>query len=500
VLLATGCFSPDDTEESGSTGTDGTSTSAGPGDTGNPETSSTDPTPGTSMVTTDADTSGGMSMGQVRAIHAAAGVGAVDLYLAGEGAPVVEGLDYAEASPWIDVSMPSVTFEVRVAGESAESEPLYVSDPIAVDGARVNAVAGGTLDAESDDAAFRLLAIAEDWGASLAGRARARVVHAGPDAPTLTVGEVTVPRFESSDAEGFALELAGDRLQVDDDAANGLTSFTTPAVADGDEVLFIAAGELQRLAREDAGFVLLMVGREGVLGVVRQDPELFLVHGSRELVPVVFCAGEDNLAANVAYGELESGRVSPGTYDMSLYSYPGGCVGRQDLLSTNTTGELEAGGRYLVLATGEPNPEPQEAGVQAATFTDAFSLGETDALVRFVHGASYTEIFVGSVIDGQIPAINVYTDAIEWRDESDEVPLMPSQYILGVANAGMGAMPPLTPLYTVQFDALPGARQWVIAAGDATPDSKEEGGLQALVVDTTPPQWSTAVVDFVQVP
>lgn len=95
---------------------------------------------------------------------------------------------------------------------------------------------------------------------------------------------------------------------------------------------------------------------------------------------------------------------------MRIYSYPSGCVGQE--LAGNSTGPLAAGGRYLRLVTGESFPEDNgEAGIQVATFDDAYTLDDDDsARVRFVHGASYTQIYLGSVVDGEIAAPNVYTE------------------------------------------------------------------------------------------
>lgn len=507
ALLVAGCFSPEG-------GADvATDTDAGSSSTETPETSTSSTSElGTTSDTTDSPTTvadsstGTVVTGEVRAVHAALGADAVDIYLAGEATPAFAGLEFTDASDWLDVPAGTWTFEFRPAGAPADSDPVYVSDAVTVnDDTRATAIASGELGAADDAAAFRLVVVEEDWGAALADRARGRIVHVGSDAPTLgfdgiDVGE-TVARFESTDAEGFGVGTEGtERLMVLDSEGGDamLTSFTPPPVAEGDEVLLVATGRLGSLARQPEGFAIIAVGRDGSLGVVRQDPELFVLHGSNDAGPLEACVDGDELAANLAYGGLQSTRQSPGAYEIDIYSYPSGCVGTA--LNTSGSGPLEAGGRYLVLLTGEVMPEDSEASLQVATLEDAFTVDdEPDARLRFVHGASFSQIYAGSVVNDQIVEANVYTDAISWTDESGEVSLMPAQYEFGIADAMGKPAPPYVPLATVFFTVDPGTRQWVIVAGDPVPEPND-GGPVALVVDTTTAQWTVASAPLVPLP
>jgi hypothetical protein len=451
------------------------------------------------------DSTGSMASAQVRAVHAAADVGPVDIYVAGDATPLFEGIAYADATAWIDVPVGSSTFEFRPAGAPAESPPVHSASVSVDEGERVTAIASGVIDPASP---LRMLALREDWGAPLAGRARARLVHAGPDAPTFGVEGVEVDgpieRFEASGADGFALAAAGGEQVVllEDVAVDAptVTSFTTPPVGEGDEVLLIAAGKLGALAREPDGFSIVAVGRDGALGVIRQDPQLFVLHGSRDAGELELCTNDAELAANFTYGEIQSTRVSPGTYDVSLHNYPSGCD-PDEVYNTNSTGVLDAGERYLLLVTGEIAPEDTgEAGIQVATFDDAFTLGDDGgARVRFVHGASYSQIYVGAVVDDTIVAENVLTEPIGWSVESGEVAVPAGDYVLGVADAVGNPSPPYAPIVTVPYTAVGGARQWAIVAGDPSPEESdggfERGFLQVLAVDTTTPQWGVAIVD-----
>ncbi len=310
----------------------------------------------------------------------------------------------------------------------------------------------------------------------------------------------TLDRFSSSDAAGFELRTEGgvelELLESIESDRVEYTSFTTPPVAEGDEVLLIATGLLDSLAREPEGFSVIAVGSEGTLGFIRQDPELFFVHGSRDAGTLEVCLGDVDIAANFDYGEVQSTRLSPDTYELNIFDYPLGCVGQPLSPAPNTTGSLRAGERYLMLVTGEVTPDAGEAGIQIATFDDAFPLGDADrARVRFVHGASYTQVFVGALQGLSIPFGNVLTDPIGWSVESAEVAVAAGDYVLGIADAAEEEAFPVLPLVTLPFTAVGGARLWAIVAGDPSPDDEEDGFLQVMVVDSTSPRWSVTVAD-----
>lgn len=507
ALLLTGCFSPDDSGLD--TDTDAmessSSTSGGSGTT--PGTMSSDGTTTDAVDSTGADgstTDGVVPTGRVRFVHAALSAGPVDIYLSGADSPAFASVDYTDATDWTIVPAGTQSFDVRLAGAAADSEPLYTTADVTVEqGSLITAVAAGDVASRDEADAFRVLPVVEEWGAGLAGRARARIVHAGVGVPAISfdgleVGESVDP-FASTNAEGFGVDIeGGDRLFVfpDGETDDPLTSFTAPALNDGDEVLLIAAGRGGTLARQPEGLAVIAVGSEGSLGVIRQDPELFIVHGSNDAGALEACIEDNEIAANVSYEGIQSTRVSPGNYTVGIFNYPSGCTG--EALNSNSTGDLEAGERYLFLLTGEVVTEDAtEAGLQLATFVDDFSIDEEpDARVKFVHGASFTQIFAGSVINGEIPESNVYTDAISWTDESDEVELMPQQYIFGIADAGGSPTPPYAPLATVVYGADPGTRQWIVVAGDPAPDSTDDGPLQALAVIAEPGAWTVSAVPF----
>ena len=508
LVGAAGCF----TEPAGTTpdaSSSSSTSSGGDASTTAVEDATDDSGESSAASTSDAGdttegTTGAIATAQVRAVHAALQVGAVDLYAQGDGVPLVTDLGFGEASAYLSVPADFVVLELRPAGAPAEAPPIYSSPALDLaQASSTTVVAAGVLGSDDEDARFRLLAVDESWGPALAGQARARLVHAGSDAPTFRLQEADdvedpLDRFEASDAAGFPIATAGQRLTFLEDAQSDpdvLTSFTAPGVSAGDEVLLVAAGRLDRLAREPDGFSLIAVGRDGVLERVRQDPELFVLHGSRDAGTLEACSDGAELAANFDYGELRSTRVSPGSYAVDLFDYPAGCVGAPLSPAPNDTGPLEAGQRYLLLLTGEVSPDAAEAALQVATFRDAFALErDANARVRFVHGASYSQVFVGAVDGGGIPLANVLTDAIGWSVESDQVEVPAGDYVLGIADVLDDPSFPAPPLVTVPYTAAAGARQWAIVAGDPTPEDGD-GFLQVMVVDTTVPGWGVVVAD-----
>jgi hypothetical protein len=306
-----------------------------------------------------------------------------------------------------------------------------------------------------------------------------------------------VDRFDGSDPDGVAISTTGgDRIGLLD--SDGLrTSFTTPPLIEGDQVLLVATGLFGSLAREEDGFALVAVGDQGALGRIRQDPQVFTVHGARDAAVLENCTGTGGtaVAANLSYGEVQNAFVSPGEYNFEVHNYPSGCTGALNPGGT-ASGPLEAGERYMLLLTGEVTPVDMEPGIQVAPFQERFTLdGQGVAQVRFIHGASFTQIYVGAVTDGEIKEADVLTAPIAWRSESQEQTLPEGSYVLGAADAGIPFAPPLSPLVTFDAGVSAGARLWGIVTGDPSIDDADDQFLQVMIVNTAVPGWSIGLID-----
>ncbi len=445
------------------------------------------------------------SSAEIRLVHAASGVDSLDLYRAGSVEPLVTDLDFKNVSEWIRVAEEELNLEFREAGAAASEPPLFTTEKTAISGQNATTlIFTGIKDGEGDDA-LRILPIVESWGGDLANKARVRLVHAGPDAPEFLVeglegADFEIARYGDSTATGTPITTeGGERIQLfEGDTVR--TGFTLPPFREGSDVLLVATGLLDSLAREQAGFSLLAISEEGLQERVLQDPQIFTLHGSRDAGALENCTNGLEVATNFEYGEIQSAFLSPGEYSFELFNYPSGCSANVLNPRGNIAPALDSGERYLILITGELTPEddPGETAIQVAPFVDRFSPDAPDeALIRFVHGASFSQIIVGNKGAGEklITADNVYTDPIAWRQESRESRLEGDAYNLGLVDPSANSTPPLKPIVELDTEVTKGSRQWGIVSGDPSPTGPD-GFIQLMLVDTAQAKWTVQLVDF----
>lgn len=472
---------------------------------GDAGTDPTDPTDPSDPTGNDDDSTGGDPVmpdpgnAMIRVIHGSPGSPAVDIYIAGEATPVIAGLAYSETSAWLEVPAGTYAFDVRAASAAPTDAPVYSTGNLELaEGAMISALAAGTL-VEDGGSAFRVIPIAESFDGAIAGQARVRVIHAGADAPTvgLDVGndgteEVSdLERFAETGASGVPLP-AGDSLQLGIRVGGeSFTSFTLPGLGDGDEVLAVATGLISRLPREDAGFGVLLVGPQGTLGFIKQNPTVYALHAGPDAPEVDLCVGSTTIANHLEYGMLSIAQVPPGSYQVDAYAAPSGCNGTAAL--TDELDNLEAGERYLVVATGELGAVAGEPPLQLQSYIDSFSTDQPEqAGLRLIHAASAPEVDVGIVTGEVIENGNVISEGLKWPAITNELMVPPLTYQLGVAVAG--ASTPITPLVDFHVPVDGGQRAFVVAAGDVIPEAQEHGfGL--FVVDTATSPWTVTPID-----
>lgn len=492
LLTLGGCYErsddrPDDAADTGSdSGGDDpslTTTAPDPGDESSDDGMDVEPEPGNAMI---------------RVIHGSPDAPPVDIYVAGDPNPVIAGLAYSETSAWLQVPEGTYAFEVRAADASPTDAPVYSTGNLELaDGAMISALAAGAL-AEQGAAAFRVIPLAEAFEAAPAGQARVRIIHAGADAPTvgLDVGNdgtaevAELERFADTGAGGVALP-AGDGLQLGIRVGGeAFTSFSLPGLGDGDEVIAIATGLVGRLPRENAGFGILLVGPDGTLGLVKQNPMIYALHAGPDAPEVDLCVGSLTIANHIEFGSLMGTQVPPGSYDVQAYASPSGCVGTPAL--TDALDGLQAGESYLVIATGELAPAPGEPPLQLQSYTEMFALDQPEqAGLRLVHAASAPEVDIGIVTGGVIENGNMISIGLKWPDATSELMVPPLTYQLGVAGAGGST--PVTPLVDFHVPIDGGQRAFVVAAGDVFPETTEQG-FRLIVVDTATSPWSVAEI------
>jgi hypothetical protein len=297
-------------------------------------------------------------------------------------------------------------------------------------------------------------------------------------------------RFAELGPEGVPLP-AGVSLQIGVQTANNapVTAFTTPELPDGGELFVIATGQLSRLPRENSGFSLLVVGPQGTIGFIRQNPTVYVLHAAPDAPNVDVCALFTPLLKDVPYGAMAPIQVPPGAYVLSIFAAPSDCLGIP--ASFQMTPNLTAGNRYLAAATGELTPEDGDPAFKLATYIDQFPLLDNDNTVfRAVHAASAPAVDVGVVTNGVIEAVDVLVKNLVWPQQSALRTVVPGLYEFGVAATGIA---PLLPLAIFDLQIVPDVRAFVVAAGALSPAPGEKPfGL--IVVDTKNDGWTATSI------
>jgi hypothetical protein len=299
---------------------------------------------------------------------------------------------------------------------------------------------------------------------------RLRIVHAGFDAPTVGIDvgndDATSPevpaleRFMDTGEAGVSLP-AETALQVGIVAGDqAVTAFTVPNIIPaGSEVLVVATGEVSKTPGDDAGFSLLAAFADGSTAWIRQNPMVYALHASPEAPAVDVYAGQAELIDNLEYGALSAGiQVPPGNYDLDFFVAEAGATPRPDgdPAVTGATWVLEAGRRYLAVATG-PLDDFQLLGI-----ADDFAGDATTGTLRVVHasaGAPAVDIgtFTGDGLDTPLVSNLAFSSAA-----SDDLVLAPAAYDIGVAAAGTTDTVAEFP----NIDIAAGDRVFAVAGGE----------------------------------
>lgn len=429
---------------------------------------------------------------ELRVVHASPDAGNVDIYAEGMAAPLLSNVPYTTTSAYLELAPGEYNLQLRPAGAAASSAPVFETGPVTVaDGARITAIAAG-LAASSDPAdKLRVLLMAESFTGPGAGSAVVRVVHASADAPTVAVDVgndgtpeiASLPRFADTGAAGVELP-AGAPLAIGIWAGAPLarvTSLTTPALPAGAEIFVIATGLVGELPRDADGFGLLAVGPAGTIGLIRQDPTVFVLHASPDAPEVdLHVAGTaSKLVANLGFGALSAPlQVAPGTVSLDVQVSAGGA-----LVATYTTPELQAGERYLAIASGyAANP--------ARAFTvlplrDEFAPA-AGARVRVMHASPDAPAVDVGVVAGAsfTPVAGLGGLAFGAASAGAGLELSPGALTIGVAAAGT-----TTPVATFDLALTAGQRAIAVAGGSLAAGGE---GFRLLLVDVTAFPWQVA--------
>jgi len=433
----------------------------------------------------------------LRAVHASPDAPTVDVYAEGIAVPLISALAYGDASLYFPV--PAGTYNIQLREHpSTEADPVaFETGPIDVAAnQKITAVASGFLASLDEADKFRILPLVEDFGAPQS--ALVRIVHAGPDAPSVDIdvgddGVVDYPdlaRFADTGAAGIALP-SGEALQVGIRVAGGdrVTAFTTPPLPDGEEIFVIATGTLTSPARADDGFSLLAVASTGSLGFIKQNPVVYALHGSPDAPAVDIYAGESLLVENLAFGELSGTvQVPPGAYTLDFYVTGTGTGSPTESFDTP---DLMAGGAYLAVAAGELEQERDEEAFTLLAFEELFEATDLSR-IRAVHASGDAPaVNIGLVDEGTGDLNPVLFDGVEFGQASD--PMGFEAPIAGL-TIGVAAAPGTTPAFTFNVTTEAGLQTFAVAAGALEPDGEEEAFRLILVVVSTNPWFGAEVL------
>jgi hypothetical protein len=437
----------------------------------------------------------------IRIVHASPDAPRIDVYAKGDAMPLVAGIGYGQTSAWVEVDSGTVEVELRASPSTSTSPLVYTTGPLTVaDRADLTAVAAGLVGSSGADESFRVIPLVNAFDAAAPGTARVRVLHAGADAPTVGIDvgnddpaapEVTgLARFQDTGAAGVALPSGKSTALGIDVGGARVTAFTPPSLTDGADILVIATGLLGSLAREPSGFALLVVGPNGNLGFVRQDPIVYALHASPDAPEVDAFVGDQKLIDGLAFGKITAPiQVQPGAYSIDLFAHRDGQVRPAGTpVLSQSSGTLAAGQRYLVVATGFLAPPTGAQPLQLDAVREAFTLGDTSARLRAFHESpDAPAVDIGVVAGKSISPVLV--GDLSFGESSPESGLAapPGTLPIGVAAAGQDAA--IVAHFAVT--ATSNQRAFVIAEGALAPAQGTQG-FRLCVVDTVANPWTVA--------
>jgi hypothetical protein len=355
----------------------------------------------------------------------------------------------------------------------------------------MTAVAAGLLS--SGDAAdqFRIIPLVEGFGTPAAGNAIVRILHAGADAPTVSLDlgadgsneVVDLARFVDTGSGG--IDLPGGSPLTLGVVVDGLTvtTFTLPALSAGTEYFVIATGLLAQMdIMADDAFKLLAVDESSTTGFIAQDgPDagsamLRAVHASPDAPPVdVYAEGISTpLFTALAYGDASLyASVPAGMYNVQLRAHPS--TEANEVVYETGMIEVAANQTITAIASGFLASEDPTDQLRILPFVEETGMG-LGAFVRVVHAgadAPTVDIDVGDDGNVDIFGLERFADTgAAWLE-------LPSGEALQIAiNVADGDR--VTAFTT---PALPdGEEIFVIATGTLTSPARADDGFSLLAV------------------
>ncbi len=433
---------------------------------------------------------------RIRVVHASPDAPAVDVYAVGVAQPLLKGLSYGDTSAYLDVPAGAYQIELRASPSTANDLPVFSAGPLDLKKGTISMIAAaGLAGSKTATDKLRLLAFDEMPAAIGLGKARLRLVHASPDAPTvgIDVGNDDPTKPELASLARFAdqggVELPADtELQVGVDASGArVTAFSVPKLPNGQAFTVFATGLVAKSARDAAGFALLVVGPNGTVGFLKQNPIVYALHAGVDAPAVDVCAGGARVIDNLAFGKIAGPlQVPVGDLALSIFAHADGtgCPSTPAAASAKLAG-LAAGERYLGIATGYLAPPSGGQPFGLLAFSDGFAADAASTRARVVHASpNAPTVDVGPVASGTVtPAVRAL--AFGKASDSAGLALPPPLLDIGITPADENTT--IVGNYGVPTPA--GTRAFVIAMGALGHSTRP---LRLAVIDTAPTPWTVS--------
>jgi hypothetical protein len=442
---------------------------------------------------------------RIRVVHASPDAPAVDVYAKGGKTPLIKGLKYGDTSDYLVLPPATYHLELRGSPSTASDPVVYTTDAMIMHAnEKLTGIAAGIFGSTENGDKFRVLALAEGFGAAGSGNAIVRVVHAGADAPAVGIDldnddpsspEITnLDRFSDTGEAGFP--LTADHANALGIVVNGarFTAFTTPKLPLGAELFVIATGLTKKLGRQSDGFALLAVGPDGTVGFVKQDPIVYALHASPDAPAVDAFVGQAELVDNISFGNLSGpAQVQPGSYTLDFFAHSGTSTRpASPPAASSPTGELSAGERYLAVATGFlADGANQDTGFHLDAYAEDFDLGDAaNGRLRVVHASPDAPPVDIGVLNAERTVAPVLVPDLSFGHASGATGLSvsPGTVPIGVAPAGADQ----TVVAALHTPVTASMRAFALAAGALDPAKGQS--FRLIAVDTAASPWTAATV------
>ena len=219
---------------------------------------------------------------------------------------------------------------------------------------------------------------------------------------------------------------------------------------------------------------------KGTIGFIKQDPVVYALHAGADAPEVDAFVGDSEIIDGIAFGGISHAiQVPPAEYTIDFFAHSGtGIRPASAPAASLKTGALEAGQRYLGIATGFLTAQPSFRLLAEA---ESFSLDDGQTHIRAVHAspdAPMVDIGVATTA-GVSP---VLFSQLTFGNASTDVDVSPGAVTLGVAASTNDK----AVLYQFPLTLEAGKRLFAVAEGAPTKNVAFRLGI----VDTTATPWT----------